>query len=308
MSNYIAPPIDLIDSEESITIKKGFTDMVRLADVVKSNDFKNAVATSFVVGADDGGKTTFCDLKDIGNILVAGFTATGKSCFLQALIVSLIYHASIDEVRFVLVDTMGCEFTALNGMPHLLNGEVLENEDDVLAALNWSVNEAKNRSVLFEKAGVKNIDEYKALGKSLYRVVVIIDEIGYAMRGRNAGKIEAALNTLKGFSNDVGIHIVFNTKQINSATLSENVLSCFSTKVLFKTQSAAESQLVIGTDEAMNLAGSGQMLFKKSVDKKAAKLQGAFVSGREIETLIEYLYENSDFDFIGTEEITNSVY
>lgn len=304
MNNYIAPPIDLIDSEESIIIKKGFPQMVRLADVVRSGEFLNAAATSFAVG-NDGDKTVFCNLKDAGNILVGGFTATGKSCFLQSFILSLIYHASIDEVRFILVDTMGCEFNIFNGMPHLLNGEVLENEDDVLSALKWAEIEASKRSATFEKEGVCSIDEYKALGKNLYRVVIVVDEIGYAMRGNNAEEIEKTLTKLSNVKKDVGVHVVFNTKQLNSSVLNENILKNFSTRIAFKTQSEKDSELIIGDKEAANLSGNGQMIFKTQSDKRLRKLQGAFVTVREIETLIEYLYENSDFDFIGTDEILN---
>lgn len=280
-----------------IEIPNGASSLVYLKDVISDNKFRNSGSKLMLaLGKDISGKPLIADLAEMPHLLIAGTTGAGKTVCVNSLIMSMIFNASPDEVKFLMVDPKMVELTQYNDLPHALCPSVTDAKK-VSAALNWIVGEMETRYSLLSKAGVRNIKAYHAKGHQLPYVVVIIDELADLMQVA-AKTIESAITRLAQLSRAVGIHLILATQRPSVDVITGVIKANFPARVSFKVASKVDSRTVLDMNGAENLIGRGDMLFIKPGDAKPTRGQCSLVSDGEIQRVIDFIskQQNPDYD------------
>ncbi|MEG1529261.1 MAG: DNA translocase FtsK, partial [Clostridia bacterium] len=285
-----------------IEVSNKYRTKVVLSETLMSPAFNLAKApATFAVGKNTYGKDVVCNIKDMPHVLIAGATASGKSCCINSIIVSFLYKASPDDVRLILIDPKRMELSVYDGIPHLLLPEIIYDIDKAIRALNWCIAEMDRRKKYLGDLRYRNIDEYNAdCAKQGYqkmpRIIIIVDELADLMdMGKKA--VEDSLNRLARLARAVGIHLVLATQRPSVDVIPGTIKNNLPTRIAFKLTSAVDSGTMLGTNGAEDLLGNGDLLFMSSTSSSLERMQGAYVSNEEVQKVVDFVKENNSCFF-----------
>lgn len=241
------------------------------------------------LGLDVSGSPIAADIAKMPHILIAGTTGSGKSVLINAIISSLLFRASPQEVKLILVDPKRVEFTSFNGIPHLLTPVIVEPEK-ILSALKWAMGEMDRRYKLFAERGVRNIDGYNELSgfQALPYIVIIIDELADLMMFAPV-EVEDAIARLAQMARATGIHLVIATQRPSVNVITGLIKANIPARIAFNVSSMIDSRVIIDMPGAEKLLGRGDMLYIPPDQAKPTRIQGAFVSEKEVKKVVEFL-------------------
>ncbi len=270
-------------SLEFVSLKQMLT-----SDVMTKNSSKIAVA----LGLDVSGNPTIADISKMPHVLIAGATGSGKSVLINAFIASILFRASPDEVKFIMVDPKRVELTGYNGIPHLITPVIVEPEK-VVNALKWALKEMEGRYKLFAEVGVRNIAGYNELSgfQAMHYIVIIIDELADIMLlARN--EVENTITRLAQMARATGIHLVVATQRPSVDVITGLIKANIPCRIAFNVTSMIDSKVIIDGPGAEKLLGRGDMLYIPPDVAKPKRIQGAFVKDKEITDLINFLRQS----------------
>ncbi len=277
---------------------------VRLGNLLESSAFQNSAGTlTLALGKDVSGFPIFTDLTKMPHLLVAGSTGSGKTIFLNSLILSLLYQSNNsvksggpEHLRLILVDPKRVEFPVYSELPHLLC-PVIYNATQTVNALKWLISEMERRFDVLAEQGVRNINGYneKMLKKGkppLPFIVLIIDELADLMAAKGR-EIEAEVVRLAQMSRAVGIHLVLATQRPSVEVITGLIKANITSRITFQVASQVDSRTIIDSSGAEKLLGAGDMLYVSSRNPKPKRIQSAFTSEKEVKKVIDHIEENA---------------
>jgi S-DNA-T family DNA segregation ATPase FtsK/SpoIIIE len=275
--------------------------MVHLRDILESQEFTQAGSRlSIALGKDIAGNPIVTDLAKMPHLLIAGATGSGKSVCLNTLISSILFKATPDEVKLLMIDPKMVELATYNGIPHLVN-PVVTDPKKAATALRWAVREMERRYELFAVAGVRDITRYNKLfnskdpgtGQPLPLIVVIIDELADLMMVAPAD-VEDAVCRLAQMARAAGIHLVVATQRPSVDVITGLIKANITSRISFAVSSQIDSRTILDMAGAEKLLGKGDMLFFPVGTSKPVRIQGAYLSDREVEDLVNYLKKQAE--------------
>lgn len=287
-----------------IEIPNRSLEVVTLRTMLASNVMQKAKSKLTVaLGLDVSGNPVAVDISKMPHVLVAGTTGSGKSVLVNAFISSLLFRASPQEVRLILIDPKRVEFTVYNGIPHLLTPVIVENEK-ILSALKWAVNEMDKRYKLFAERGVRNIEGYNELSgfQALPYIVVVIDELADLMMFAPV-EVEDAIARLAQMARATGIHLIIATQRPSVNVITGLIKANIPCRIAFNVSSMIDSRVILDSPGAEKLLGRGDMLYVPPDSAKPTRIQGAYIE-KETKKLVEFL-KSRNFPVEYTEEIIN---
>ncbi len=283
---------------------------VSLRDVIDSPEFSRAKSkSSFAVGKDIGGTNIIGNIAKLPHMLIAGTTGSGKSVCMNSIIISLLYKASPDDVKLIMIDPKMVELGIYNGIPHLLI-PVVTDPKKAAGSLQWAVTEMMRRYKTMSDAGVRDLESYNSIaeheegGHPLPQVVVIIDELADLMLVA-AKEVEESICRIAQMGRAAGIHLVIATQRPSADVITGLMKANIPSRIAFAVASAMESRIILDTQGAEKLVGKGDMLFSPIGSGKPLRVQGCFVSDPEVEAVASYVKENynTSYDQSVMEEI-----
>jgi len=281
-----------------IEIPNKENEMVHLRDIIVSDEFTGHKSKlAFALGKDVAGEEVVTDIAKMPHVLIAGATGSGKSVCINTLITSIIYKAKPSEVKLVMVDPKVVELSVYNGIPHLLI-PVVTDPKKAAGALAWAVQEMTNRYSLFAGKGVRDIKGYnEALekeegGQKLPQIVIIIDELADLMMVA-PNDVEDAICRLAQMARAAGMHLVIATQRPSVDVITGIIKANIPSRIAFAVSSQVDSRTILDMAGAEKLLGKGDMLFYPAGVPKPIRVQGAFVSDKEVEKLVDFLKSNS---------------
>ena len=284
---------------------------VSLREVIDSNEFCRAKSkSSFAVGKDIGGSCIVGNISKLPHMLIAGTTGSGKSVCMNSIIISLLYKASPDDVKLIMVDPKMVELGIYNGIPHLLI-PVVTDPKKAAGGLQWAVTEMMRRYKAMSDAGVRDLEAYNTTietgeieGVKLPQVVVIIDELADLMLVA-AKEVEESICRIAQMGRAAGIHLIIATQRPSADVITGLMKANIPSRIAFAVASAMESRIILDTPGAEKLVGRGDMLFAPIGAGKPLRVQGCFVSDEEVESVASYVKTNynTDYDQAVMEEI-----
>lgn len=258
---------------------------------------------SVSLGLDVSGNPLSVDIAKMPHVLVAGTTGSGKSVLINSFISSLLFRASPQEVRLILIDPKRVEFSGFNGIPHLLTPVIVEPEK-ILSALKWSMAEMDKRYKLFAERGVRNIDSYNELAgfQVLPYIVIFIDELADLMMFAPV-EVEDSIARIAQMARATGIHLVIATQRPSVNVITGLIKANIPCRIAFNVSSMIDSRVIIDSPGAEKLLGRGDMLYIPPDQAKPTRIQGTYVSEKETKKLVEYL-KSKHYPIEYTEEVT----
>lgn len=266
---------------------------VQLREVLENPAFGAAKSPLTVgLGKDISGQAIFADLAKMPHLLVAGATGSGKSVCINTLITSILFKAKPTEVKFILIDPKMVELSVYNDIPHLMV-PVVTDAKKAASVLNWAVQEMEKRYGLIAQAGVRNMDGYNKQfeeepEKKLPSIVIIIDELADLMMVA-PHDVEDAICRIAQKARAAGIYLVLATQRPSVNVITGVIKANIPSRISFAVTSQIDSRTILDASGAEKLLGKGDMLFKPQEANKATRIQGAFVSDKEVELLVEYI-------------------
>ncbi len=271
-----------------IEVPNSSTAAVFLKEVLTESNFqKSKSKLMLAIGKNISGRPIIADLGEMPHLLIAGTTGAGKTVCVNSLIMSMLFNATPDEVKFLMVDPKMVELAQYNDIPHMLCPAVTDHKK-VSSALNWVVGEMENRYQMLSKAGVRNIKAYHAKGMSLPYIVIIIDELADLMQV-SAKTVESAITRLAQLSRAVGIHLILATQRPSVDVITGVIKANFPARISFKVASKVDSRTVLDMNGAETLLGKGDMLFMKPGDAKPTRGQCSYVTDDEVHQVIDFI-------------------
>jgi len=267
---------------------------VRLRELIESDDFKDAPSNlTFALGRDVAGHPMIADLEKMPHLLVAGATGTGKSVCVNAVLTSFLYRNSPDELRFVIIDPKRVELQMYNNIPHLLTPVVTDSKA-AINALKWSVSEMDRRYTLLSEAGNRNIQEYNAHGSHprMPYIIVVVDELAQLMSLAKAD-VETAIVRLAQMARAVGIHLLLATQRPSVDVVTGLIKANITSRIAFAVKSQVDSRTILDISGAESLMGRGDMLYTTPELPKPKRMQGPFLSTKELGRVIDFIKEQS---------------
>ncbi len=275
---------------------------VSLREVIDSNEFRNGKSrTTFAVGKDIGGNCITGNIAKLPHMLIAGTTGSGKSVCMNSIIISLLYKASPDDVKLIMIDPKMVELGIYNSIPHLLI-PVVTDPKKAAGSLQWAVTEMMRRYKAMSDAGVRDLESFNAIveaegeGVKLPQVVVIIDELADLMMVA-AKEVEESICRIAQMGRASGIHLVIATQRPSADVITGLMKANIPSRIAFSVASAMESRIILDTMGAEKLVGKGDMLFAPIGSGKPMRVQGCFVSDPEVEAVATYVKENFNVDY-----------
>jgi len=265
-------------------------EFVPLKKMLQSEDMReNKSKLAVSLGLDVSGKPLIADLARMPHVLVAGQTGSGKSVCINSFLGSLLFRAAPSEVKLILVDPKRVELTGYNGIPHLLS-PVIVDPKKVISALRWVLSEMDRRYKLFAQAGARNIDGYNEMSgfQALPFIVVIIDELADIMLFSPV-EVEDAITRIAQMSRATGIHMIISTQRPSVDIITGLIKANIPCRIAFAVASQVDSRVILDTQGAEKLLGQGDMLYLPPEQAKPVRIQGAFVSEKEINSLVSFL-------------------
>ena len=269
---------------------------VAFRDLIESKEYKEfSSKLAFAVGKDIAGKTVVTDIAKMPHLLIAGATGSGKSVCINTIIMSLIYKAKPEEVQMIMIDPKIVELSVYNGIPHLMI-PVVTDPKKAAAALNWAVAEMTNRYKKFADSGVRDLKGYNKIAESctdgsmsvMPQIVVIVDELADLMMV-SANEVEDAICRLTQLARAAGIHLIIATQRPSVDVITGLIKANMPSRVAFAVSSGVDSRTILDINGAEKLLGKGDMLFYPQGYTKPARVQGAFVSDKEVQAVTDFL-------------------
>lgn len=275
---------------------------VTLREIIDTEQYKNAKSKLFVaLGKDIAGNCTYTDIAKMPHLLVAGTTGSGKSVCLNAMIVSILYNATPDEVKLLMIDPKQVEFTVYNGIPHLIV-PVVSDPRKASGALAWAVTEMLTRYKTFSDNNVRDISGYNSICESLGQkkmpqIVIFIDELSDLMMAA-PHEVEDSICRLAQMARAAGMHLVIATQRPSVDVITGLIKANIPSRLSLKVSSQIDSRTIIDAAGAEKLLGNGDMLFYPVGIAKPIRIQGCFLSDKEVETVVDHIkqQEQSAYD------------
>ncbi len=274
-------------------------EIVPLRDIIDCDAFKNHKSKlAFALGKDVAGNEVVTDIAKMPHVLIAGATGSGKSVCINTLIASIIYKAKPSEVKLVMVDPKVVELSVYNGIPHLLI-PVVTDPKKAAGALAWAVQEMVNRYSLFASKNVRDIKGYNAAleeeggGHKLPQIVIIIDELSDLMMV-SPKDVEDSICRLAQMARAAGMHLVIATQRPSVDVITGIIKANIPSRIAFAVSSQVDSRTILDMAGAEKLLGKGDMLFYPSGASKPTRIQGAFISDKEVEKLVDFIKNNGE--------------
>lgn len=264
--------------------------MVHLREILESPEFTQSVSQlTFPLGRDVGGAAVVARLEDMPHLLIAGTTNSGKSVCMNTFLASLLYQNAPNELKFILIDPKRVELSLYDGIPHLLTPVIYEAEK-ALQALRWAVAEMGRRLHRFSDAGARNIDEYneKQTEESdmLPRIVIVVDELADLMMRQFRRDTETMVTRIAQMARAVGMHLVIATQRPSVDVITGLIKANIPTRIAFRTVSSIDSRTILDGVGAEDLLGKGDMLYMTAATPDPVRIQGIYVSTKEVERII----------------------
>ena len=270
------------------------TQSVYLRTVLESDAFKKASSKlSFALGEDIAGSPVVTDIAKMPHLLIAGATGSGKSVCINTLITSIIYKADPDEVKMILIDPKVVELSVYNGIPHLLI-PVVTDPKKAAGSLNWAVREMLNRYQLFAEHNVRDIKGYNEMKREkdetdlMPQIIIVIDELADLMMAA-PGDVEDSICRLAQMARAAGMHLIIATQRPSVDVITGVIKANIPSRLAFAVSSGIDSRTILDTVGAEKLLGKGDMLFYPVGMSKPVRLQGAFVTDKEVESIVEFV-------------------
>ncbi len=283
-----------------IEIPNQSNSIVRLREVIDSDAFKSFGAkTAFALGKDITGTPIVTDIAKMPHALIAGATGSGKSVCINSLITSIIYKADPKEVKFIMIDPKVVELSVYNGIPHLLI-PVVTDPRKAAGALNWAVQEMTKRYKMFADNNVRDIKGYNELAslngeKTLEQIIIIVDELADLMMVAPRD-VEDAICRLAQMARAAGMHLVIATQRPSVDVITGVIKANVPSRIAFAVSSQIDSRTILDMGGAEKLLGKGDMLFLPMGASKPTRIQGAFISDKEVERIVEFV-KNPDIKY-----------
>ncbi len=243
------------------------------------------------MGLDVSGNPVVTDVAKLPHVLIAGTTGSGKSAMINSVIASLLFRASPEELKFILIDPKRVELTGYNGIPHLMTSVIVDT-DKILSALRWAMKTMDERYKIFAEKGVRNIEGFNELAgfQSLPYIVIIVDELADLMAYAPV-EVEDAIARLAQMARATGIHLIVSTQRPSVDVITGLIKANIPARIAFNVSSMIDSRVILDTPGAEKLLGRGDMLYIPPDQAKPSRIQGAFVSDKEIKKLVDFLKE-----------------
>lgn len=280
-------------------------EFVTLKKMLESDSMQKAKSKLTIsLGLDVSGNPLVADIAKMPHVLIAGTTGSGKSVLLNSWICSLLFRSTPQEVRLILVDPKRVELVGYNGIPHLLT-PVITEKDKILSALRWSTQEMEKRYKQFAEVGVKNIDGFNEMSgfQALPNIVILIDELAEVM-SYSPVEVEDTICRLAQMARATGIHLVLATQRPSVDVITGLIKANVPTRLAFNVSSMTDSRVVLDTPGAERLLGRGDMLYVPPEQSKPMRIQGAFVSEKEVSKIVQF-FKDKQVDVQYTEEVTS---
>lgn len=311
-----------------VEVPRNPRDFIYLDDVLRSRLFRDSTHNlPIAMGKDAYGEPSVVDLTSMPHMLVAGTTGSGKSVFVNTLLVSLIVRNSPDRLKLILIDPKSVELALFQTLPHLIMPTITDASTATVALL-WAVEEMERRYALLREAGVRNIDGYNrkiadadphlmARCKAHFEdddetlklpfLVIVVDEVADLMQSKHGKEIETNISRLAAKARAAGIHLVLATQRPSTDVITGVIKANFPTRIAFKVITNMDSRVILDTQGAEKLLGKGDMLFKQGVE--LIRVHSAFVDEAEIEKLVDKLgalpvqYSEGALEFMNTAKL-----
>ncbi len=285
-----------------IEVPNDIQETVSLRDVLQNKAFSGAKSkVSFAVGKDIAGQCIVGDIAKMPHMLIAGTTGSGKSVCINSVLISLIYKASPEEVRLILVDPKMIELGMYNGVPHLLIPVVTEPKK-AAGALNWAVGEMMRRYKLLADYNVRSLEAYneevrrRGEGKILPQIVIVIDELADLMMVA-AKEVEESIARIAQMARAAGMHLIVATQRPSTDVITGLMKANIPSRISFAVASQIESRIILDQTGAEKLIGRGDMLYNPLGAGKPQRVQGCFLSSPEVESVIEFVKKTSTAEY-----------
>lgn len=272
--------------------------LVGLRSMLSMDDFKGSTPLTFALGRDVAGRAIFADIAKMPHLLVAGATGAGKSIAIHTLITSLLYKNSPDFLRFLMIDPKRVELTIYNNLPHLLLPAITDAKKAIIS-LRWAVREMERRYEKLEEVGVRDITSFNAemIKEKSYdeitpNILIVIDELADLMAAYPR-EMEASIVRLAQMSRAVGIHLVISTQRPSVEVITGLIKANITARVALQVASGVDSRTILDMSGAEKLLGNGDMLYLAGDTSKPKRIQGAFISEKEIKRVVGHVVETA---------------
>lgn len=287
--------------------------IVRLRDMIEENQFKKrATNLTLALGEDVSGKKILGDLSKMPHLMIAGSTGTGKSVSINAIITTLLYQNTPEELRFIMVDPKRVELSLYNGIPHLLTDVIVEKEK-VINVLKWAVGEMERRYRALQDTGSRDINSYREKMMAGYKIkradpetketseeelknlpyiLIVIDELADLM-GSHGKEAESAIVRIAQMARAVGIHLLVSTQRPSVQVITGLIKANITTRIAFQVATQIDSRTILDMGGAEKLLGNGDMLYLSSSSPKPKRIQGVFVSESEVKRVVKFIKDQN---------------
>lgn len=295
-----------------IEVPNATNSAVMLRDLLETDEFRKYPSSlAFAAGKDIAGKPVIADIAKMPHVLIAGATGSGKSVCINTLIMSILYKAKPEDVKLIMIDPKVVELSVYNGIPHLFI-PVVTDPKKAAGALNWAVAEMTDRYNKFAEYNVRDLKGYNAkieqlpgIGEEdkpqkLPQIVIIVDELADLMMVA-PGEVEDAICRLAQLARAAGIHLIIATQRPSVNVITGLIKANMPSRIAFAVSSGVDSRTILDMNGAEKLLGKGDMLFYPQGYQKPARLQGAFVSDREVSDVVNFLSKNAGEDCYDSE-------
>ena len=297
----IAPIPDKI-SMVGIEVPNKLVAPVPIRDVIDSREFRESPSkVSFAVGKDISNHCVVCNIAKLPHLLIAGTTGSGKSVCTNSLIISLLYKASPEEVRLIMVDPKMVELGIYNGIPHLLI-PVVTDPKKAAGALQWAVTEMMKRYKRFSEVGVRDLKSYNALAKrtegmdTMPSVVVVIDELADLMLVA-AKEVEESICRVAQMGRASGMHLIIATQRPSADVITGLMKANIPSRIAFAVQSSLDSRIILDTTGAEKLVGRGDMLYFPLGSGKPQRVQGCMITDEEVAAVVDFVKKGGQAEY-----------
>ncbi len=280
---------------------------VALKDIIGSKEFKNSPSPlTIALGKDIQGNIMITRLEKMPHLLIAGATGSGKSSCLNSLLISLLYKSSPDDVKLILIDPKRVEFTAYNGLPHMMIANAITDVAQAINAFKWAHDEMERRYVTLQKKAVKEINEYnnlpevkEGLEPKMNYIVVVVDELANLMMAskENQKLLEEIIMAIASKARAAGIHLVLATQRPSVNVITGTIKANLPSRIAFAVTSAQDSRIILDNNGAESLLGRGDMLFAPLDQSEEIRIQGAFVDNPEVKSIVDFVKTNNPADY-----------
>ncbi len=277
-----------------IEVPNNEVDIITMREMLETKEFTEAKSNiAFALGKDITGEVIFADIAKMPHVLIAGATGSGKSVCINSLIISLLYKSSPDDVRLLMIDPKMVELEVYNGIPHLLIPVVTDSRK-AAGALSWAVTEMQKRYKLFSDYNVRNLTGYNEMAKNtegidpLPQIVIIIDELADLMMVA-AKEVEEAICRIAQLARAAGMHLVIATQRPSVDIITGVIKANIPTRIAFAVSSQVDSRTILDGAGAEKLLGRGDMLYSAYGAPKPTRIQGCFVSDKEVESVVAFI-------------------